>query len=131
MAKKASTEATVRNIRRRTRRKYSAEEKIRVVLEGLCGHKTIAELCRREGINQKLYYGWSKEFLEAGKARLMVDTIPQASSETVEALRSENEKLKQLVAELAPKNRVMKKACLESRGRHSAMRSASWVTRRS
>ena len=90
------------------------------MLEGLRGDQTIAELCRREGINQNLYYRWSKEFLEAGKARLFGDTKRQASSETVEALTSENEQLpglsartgKQLVAELALKNKVLKKSLL-------------------
>ena len=74
MTKKASTEATVRNIRRKTRRKYSAEEKIRIVLEGIRGDQSIAELCRREGISENLYYRWSKDFLEAGKSRLVGDT---------------------------------------------------------
>ena len=78
MAKKESAESTVRNIRRKTRKKYSAEEKIRIVLEGLRGESTIAELCRREGIAQSLYYKWSKEFLEAGKQRLSGNTKRQA-----------------------------------------------------
>ena len=110
--KKKSTEATVRNIRSKTRRKYSAEEKIRIVIEGLRGESTIAELCRREGINQNLYYKWSKEFLEAGKQRPAGDTKRQASSDEVKELRSEMEQLKQLVAELALKNRVLKKSLL-------------------
>lgn len=112
MGKKASAEATIRNIRRKTRRKHSAEEKIRIVLEGLRGEETIAELCRREGIAQSLYYKWSKEFLEAGKTRLAGDTKRQASREDVEELRSENEQLKQLVAELVLKNRVLKKSMI-------------------
>jgi transposase len=112
MTKEASAEATVRNIRRKTRRKYSAEEKIRIVLEGLRGDLTIAELCRREGINQNLYYKWSKDFLEAGKQRLAGDTKRQASSNEVKELRREREQLKQLVAELALKNRVLKKSLL-------------------
>lgn len=110
--KKTSAEATVRNIRRKTRRKYAAEEKIRIVIEGLRGDNTIAELCRREGINQNLYYKWSKEFLEAGKQQLAGDTKRQASSNEVKELRREMEQLKQLVAELALKNRVLKKSLL-------------------
>ena len=107
---KPSAEKTIRNIRRNSRRKYSGEEKIRIVLEGLRGEETVAELCRREGISQSLYYRWSKEFLEAGKQRLVGNTRREASNEDVKALRSENEQLKQLVAELALKNRVLKKS---------------------
>ena len=110
MGKKASAEETIRTIRRKTRRQHSAEEKIRVVLDGLRGEETVAELCRREGISQSLYYKWSKQFLEAGKSRLAGDTKRQASSEAVDDLRSENDQLKQLVAELALKNRVLKKS---------------------
>ena len=110
MAKKDSVEKTVRNIRRKTRKKYSAEDKIRIVLEGLRGETTIAELCRMEGINSNLYYRWSKEFLEAGKQRLVGNTKLEADSEEVQDLKSENEQLKQLVAELALKNRVLKKS---------------------
>jgi len=112
MTKEASAEATVRNIRRKTRRKYSAEEKIRIVLEGLRGDLTIAELCRREGISENLYYRWSKDFLEAGKSRLVGDTKREANSKQVKTLRQENEQLKQLVAELALKNKVLKKSLL-------------------
>ena len=107
---KASAEATIKTIRRKTRRKYSAEEKIRIVLEGLRGEETIAELCRREGMVQSLYYKWSKDFMEAGKSRLAGDTKREASSEDVSDLRSENEQLKQVVAELVLKNRVLKKS---------------------
>lgn len=110
--KKTSAEATVKNIRRRTRRQYSAEEKIRIVIEGLRGESTIAELCRREGISQNLYYKWSKEFLEAGKQRLAGNSKRQASSDEVKELRREMGQLKQLVAELALKNRVLKKSLL-------------------
>ena len=110
MGKKASAEDTIKTIRRKTQRKHAAEEKIRIVLEGLRGEDTVAELCRREGIVQSLYYKWSKEFLEAGKSRLAGDTKRQATSNDVDELRSENEQLKQLVAELALKNRVLKKS---------------------
>ena len=105
-------EATVREIRRRTRKKYSAEEKVRIVLEGLRGEEKIAELCRREGIHQNMYYKWSKEFLEAGKQRLVGDSRREADSQEVEAMRSENEQLKAVVAELTLKNRVLKKSLL-------------------
>lgn len=107
---KASAEATIRTIRRKTRRKYSAEEKIRIVLEGLRGDGTIAELCRREGIADSLYYKWSKDFLEAGKSRLAGDTKREATREDVADLHAENEQLKQVVAELVLKNRVLKKS---------------------
>ena len=117
MAKKTeSAEATVRNIRRNTRKKYGAEEKIRIVLEGLKGESTIAELCRREGIAQSLYYKWSKEFLEAGKQRLSGNTKRQADSEEVSGMKYENEQLKLLVAELALKNKVLKKSLLGLEG---------------
>ena len=112
MATEGSAEATIRDIKRKTRRRHSAEEKIRIVVEGLRGEMTIAELCRREGIAESLYYSWSKEFMEAGKARLSGNTKRQASSSDVEGLRQENEQLKQLVAELALKNRVLKKSVL-------------------
>ena len=112
ISKEASAEATVRNIRRKTRRKYTAEEKIRIVLEGLRGDLTIAELCRREGISENLYYRWSKDFLEAGKSRLVGDTKREANSKQVKTLRQENEQLKQLVAELALKTKVLKKSLL-------------------
>jgi transposase len=108
----AAVEATVREIRRKTRKKYSAEEKVRIVLEGLRGEEKVAELCRREGIHQNMYYKWSKEFLEAGKQRLVGDTKREADSQEVEAMRSENEQLKAVVAELMLKNRTLKKSLL-------------------
>ena len=107
MAEKKTVEATVRSIRRATRKKYTAEEKIRIVLEGLRGESTIAELCRREGVQPNLYYKWSKEFLEAGKQRLIGDTQRQADSQEVVEMRSELDQLKQVVAELTLKNRVL------------------------
>jgi transposase len=105
-----SPESVVREIRRNTRRKYTAEEKIRIVLEGLKGEVSITELCRREGIVSNLYYRWSKDFLEAGKKRLQGDTTREATSSEVGDLRSENDQLKQLVAELSLKNRLLKKS---------------------
>jgi transposase len=107
-----SVESTVREIRRKTRKKYSAEEKLRIVLEGLRGEDSISELCRREGIHQNMYYKWSKEFLEAGKQRLAGDTKREADRQEVKEMRSENEQLKELVAELTLKNRVLKKSLL-------------------
>ncbi len=108
----SSVEATVREIRRNSRKKYSAEEKVRIVLEGLRGEVTIAELCRKEGIHPNMYYKWSKDFLEAGKQRLVGDTHREADSQEVNEMRSENEQLKALVAELSLKNRVLKKSLL-------------------
>ena len=110
---KVSAEEVVRDIRRQTRKKYSAEEKIRIVLEGLRGEDSIADLCRREGIAPNMYYKWSKEFLEAGKARLTGDTKREATSSEVDGLRQENEQLKQVVAELLLKNRVLKKSATD------------------
>jgi len=102
----------VRDIRRATRRHYSAEEKIRIVLQGLRREDSIAELCRKEGINQNLYYRWSKEFLEAGKKRLARDTAREATSEEVKGLRQEALGLKEAVAELLMENRLLKKSVL-------------------
>ena len=110
MSKKESAESVVREIRRKTRKKYSAEEKIRIVLEGLRGEESIAALCRRERINPNLYYKWSKEFLEAGKRRLAGDAKRQATSSEVTGLRQENQQLKELVADLSLKNVVLKKS---------------------
>jgi transposase len=101
--------SVVREIKRQTRRKYTSEEKIRIVLEGLRGEESIAELCRREGINPTLYYNWSKEFLEADKKRLKGDTKREATSVEVVDLRSENIELKQLVADLSLEIRKLKK----------------------
>ena len=107
---KDSAEKTVRDIRRATRRHYSAEEKIRIVLEGLRGEDSIAELCRKEGINQNLYYRWSKEFLEAGKKRLSGDTSREATSDEVKSLRRETSELKEALAETLLENRLLKKS---------------------
>ena len=105
-----SPESVVREIKRKTRRKFSSEEKIRIILEGLKGEESIATICRREGIAPTLYYKWSKAFLEAGKRRLQGDTVREASSNEVTELRKENEQLKQLVAEVSLKNRILKKS---------------------
>ena len=107
---KDAADKLVKNIRRRTSRKYSAEEKIRIVLAGLRGEESIAALCRREGIAESLYYKWSKEFLEAGKRRLSGDTERQATSPEVNELRSEALALKECVADLTLENRLLKKS---------------------
>ena len=109
MSKNDPAERTVRDIRRKTRKQYTAEEKIRIVVSGLRGEESIAALCRREGIAEGLYYSWSKEFLEAGKKRLASDTGRQATSGEVKGLRQEMRDLKELVAELSLENRLLKK----------------------
>ena len=112
MRQKETSESVVRQIRRKTRKQYTAEEKIRIVLDGLRGEDSIAAICRREGINPNMYYRWSKDFLEAGKRRLTGDVVREANSEDVTALKHENDQLKQLVAELSLKNRVLKKSLI-------------------
>ena len=112
MVKQQNPESIVREIKRRTRRKYSSEEKIRIVLEGLRGEVSIAELCRKEGLHVNIYYKWSKEFLEAGKKRLSGDIEREATKGDVTGLKTENDQLKQLVAELSLKNRVLKKSLI-------------------
>ena len=109
MTKKKSSESLIRDIKRKTRRKFSSEEKIRIVIDGLRGETSIAELCRREGIAQNLYYTWSKNFMEAGKKRLNGDTQREANTSEVQDLRKENTQLKEVVAELMLSNRVLKK----------------------
>ena len=104
-------EKRVRDIRRATRRQYSAEEKIRIVIAGLRGEDSIAELCRKEGINQNLYYRWSKDFLEAGKKRLAGDTAREATGDEVKEIQAQARQLKELVAELMIENRLLKKVC--------------------
>src|SRR5512133_2523931 len=107
---KKPAEQIVKEIRRATRRQFTAEEKIRIVLSGLRGEDSIAELCRREGIVQNLYYRWSKDFLEAGKKRLAGDTARAATSDEVKDLRRETSALKEVVAELTLENRLLKKS---------------------
>ncbi len=107
---KERAENVIRDIRRATRRRFSAEEKIRIVLDGLRGEDSIAELCRHEGIAQSLYYSWSKEFLEAGKKRLAGDTAREASTGEVKELRREARDLKEVVAEQALEIRSLKKS---------------------
>src|SRR3954447_17353237 len=113
---KAPAEQIVKDIRRATRRHFSAEEKIRVVLEGLRGEESIAELCLRQGIASSMYYGWSKEFLDAGKKRLAGDTARAATSDEVKDLRREAQALKEVVADLTLENRLLKKSMLADGG---------------
>ena len=109
---KDEADKLVRNIKRATRPKFNAEEKIRIVLAGLRGEDSIAELCRREGIHQNLYYRWSREFLEAGKKRLEGDTQREASTSEVRDLRRENTCLKEALAEEMIEKRLLKKSVI-------------------
>ena len=112
----SSSERIVKDIRRATRRHHSAEEKIRIVLDGLRGEHSIAEICRREGIAESLYYSWSKEFLEAGKRRLAGDTARAATSSEVKDLRRQAQELKEVVAEQALELRLLKKSMIADGG---------------
>ena len=116
MSSKDAADRTVRDIRRKTRKRHSAEEKIRIVLAGLRGEESIAALCRREGIAESLYYKWSKEFLEAGKKRLAGDTERQANTGEVKDLRREMRDMKELVADLTLENRLLKKSMIADGG---------------
>ena len=109
---KEPADRVLKDIRRATRKHYSAEDKIRIVLDGLRGEDSIAELCRREGIAQSMYYGWSKEFLEAGKRRLAGDTARAATTDEVKDLRQEATALKEVVAEQALEIRLLKKSMI-------------------
>ena len=113
---KKPAEQVVKDIRRATRRHFSAEDKIRIVLDGLRGDDSIAELCRKEGIAQSLYYVWSKEFMEAGKRRLAGDTARAATTDEVKDLRREASALKECVADLTLENRLLKKSILADGG---------------
>jgi transposase len=102
--------ALIRKTKRATRRRFPTEEKSRIVMEGVRGEVSVAELCRREGIHPTIYYKWLKDFMEAGKARMRGDTLREATSEEVKLLRQENERLKQLVADLSVANMLLKKS---------------------
>ena len=115
-AAKPSAEKVIKGIRRMTRKQYGAEEKIRIVLDGLRGEESIAALCRREGIAESLYYNWSKEFLEAGKKRLAGDTARAATTDEVKVLRRETRDLKEVVAEQALELRLLKKSMIANGG---------------
>ncbi len=110
--RQSSSEHIIKDIKRKTRKQYSAEEKIRIVLDGLRGEDSIAELCRREGIVQGLYYKWSKDFMEAGKKRLAGDIVRQANTGEVTTLRSEARELKEVVAEQTLELRLLKKSMI-------------------
>ena len=115
-SQKPSAERVVKDIRRATRKQYSAEDKIRIVLDGLRGEDSIAELCRREGIAQSMYYVWSKEFLEAGKRRLAGDTSRAATTDEVKDLRREAVALKEVVAEQTLELRLLKRSMIADGG---------------
>jgi len=116
LSAKKPSEQVVKDIRRATRRHFSAEDKIRIVLDGLRGEDSIAELCRKEGIAQSLYYTWSKDFMEAGKRRLAGDTARAATTGEVQDLRRETSALKECVADLTLENRLLKKSMLADGG---------------
>ena len=109
MAKKQRTTALISELKRKTRRRYSSEEKIRIIIEGLRGEMSISELCRRESISQGIYYKWSKDFMEAGKRRLNGDTMREANTSEVKDLKDQNLELKEIVAELSLEVRSLKK----------------------
>lgn len=109
-ARGSGSEQMIRTIKRKTRRQYSAEEKIRIVLDGLRGEDSISELCRREGLSESMYYKWSKEFMEAGKKRLSGDIVREASTDEVKGLRAQARDLKECVADLTLENRLLKKS---------------------
>ena len=109
MSNKKSTSSLISDLKRKTRKKYSSEEKIRIIVEGMRGESSIAELCRKEGISQANYYKWTKDFMEAGKRRLTGDTMREANTTEVQELKGENCSLKELVAELSLEVRTLKK----------------------
>lgn len=109
MSKKKSASSLISDLKRKTRKVYGSEEKIRIIIEGMRGETTVAELCRKEGISQGNYYKWTKDFMEAGKRRLSGDTLREANTTEVHGLKGENSSLKELVAELSLENRVLKK----------------------
>ena len=100
----------IRKAKRATRRRFTSEDKIRILMEGIRGELAVAELCRREGIHATVYYKWLKDFMEAGKSRLRGDTLREANRDEVQELRQENERLKQLVADLSVANLMLKKS---------------------
>lgn len=109
MSRKKSASSLISELKRKTRRIYSSEEKIRIIIDGMRGEMSVAELCRREGISQGIYYKWSKNFMDAGKRRLTGDTMREANTSDVKDLKQENSSLKELVAELSLDNRILKK----------------------
>ncbi len=109
MSRKKSASSLISELKRKTRRTYGSEEKIRIIIDGIRGETTIAELCRREGISQGIFYKWSKDFMDAGKRRLTGDTMREANTSEVKELKDINSSLKELVAELSLENRMLKK----------------------
>jgi len=105
-----SARLLIRRAKQASRRRFPAEEKIRILLEGVRGEVAVSELCRREGIHPTIYYKWMKDFMEAGKARMRGDSKREATSDEVQQLRQENDRLKQLVADLSLSNLVLKKS---------------------
>ena len=112
----------MRSVRRATRRKYTPEEKIRIVLEGFGREATVSDLCRREGINPANYYSWTKEFMEAGKERLARNTVRDATRQEIEELKRENGDLKQIVAELMLDTHRLKKTAIPQLGHGATSR---------
>lgn len=108
--KKPSTENFIKDIRRKTRRLFTSEQKIMIVMESLRGELSVTEICRKHGINQSMFYKWNKEFLEAGKKRLAGDTTREATSDEVADLRKENQRLKEMVADLMLRYDIVKKS---------------------
>jgi transposase len=111
-ARSEETKRLIRDVKRVTRRRFSAEEKIRIVIEGLRRDTPIRDLCRREGIRPTTYYAWLKDFMEGGKGRLQRDTARDATRTEVEAFKRDNERLKQVVAELSLQVHVLKKTAV-------------------
>ncbi len=109
MPKKKNASSLISHLKRKTRRNYSSEEKIRIIIEGMHGEMTIAELCRKEGLSQGLYYKWCKDFMEAGKKRLSGDTMHEANTSEVKEVKDENHSLKELIAEISLNNQDIKK----------------------
>jgi len=109
MSRKKSASSLISELKRKTRRVYGSEEKIRIIIDGIRGETTIAELCRKEGISQGIFYKWSKDFMDAGKRRLTGDTMREANTSEVKELKDVNSSLKELVAELSLENRMLKK----------------------
>jgi transposase len=110
IASKQSTENFIKDIRRKTRKLYSSEQKILIVMEALRGESSVAEICRKHGIAESMFYKWNKEFMEAGKKRLAGDTSREATSDEVAELRRENQRLKEMVADLMLRYDIVKKA---------------------
>jgi len=110
VGRKKSSESLIKDIKRETRKLFNAEEKIRIVIEGMRGEDTVAAICRKYGINDSLYYKWSKDFLEAGKKRLNGDTDRSANTTEVDHLKRENDNLKKALADLYLHNELLKKS---------------------